>query len=120
MIFSWVRPCFRVLGVFFIGLSLPSVFNAIGQCVAYFAPLHEPWQFVLALGWIVGAFSQAGLGIYLLVKGERLIAWVLRDVHQTCARCGYDLRKTPGGPCPECGLDSSNPARASGAATQSP
>lgn len=59
------------------------------------------------LAWVfwssVGPLVTLGVGFYLFFSGGWIIDRLCREVVDRCRRCGYDLRQSPAGPCPECG-----------------
>lgn len=58
----------------------------------------EEWR-LAAMGLVLTA---AGLLPILLLK-RRDRAWLRRAGHNQCTECGYDLRASSSGKCPECG-----------------
>lgn len=108
--FAWARLMFRAMGLLFVGLAAPACFQFLGQLVAYAGSAtirgswNDGWQLFWTLSWGAGGLLQLGLGLYLLLGGQRLIAACMRDVDRLCPRCSYDCGEGRLTTCPECGL----------------
>lgn len=105
---AWFRLMLRGVGVLLIGLAAPSVFSYLGWLGTMAGALQSSgWidggQIWMLVANAVGAAAQLGLGIYLVTGGHGLYRYCIRGLSGLCATCGYDLRGTDSGRCPECG-----------------
>ena len=87
-----------------VAVSIPFLTAALTMSlVLYSTPLGVP-GFAFAGGIILWS---AGTGVFLLVVGIRertYQQWSFRSRRNLCLQCGYDLRGTATGDCPECGF----------------
>jgi hypothetical protein len=101
----------RLLGVFFLGSSIPGMLSGVGQAIWAVAGLvnpnsAHPEPLAELAGVAIGAAVigiQVWLGWYLLCRGERLIRYVVRNARERCPQCQYSLKGLTGRTCPECG-----------------
>ena len=105
--FVWFRLMVRLVGLWLVATSAPSV---VGGLISLISMLILPGAFPgggvfwLQLAWPVASSLELGAGVYFLFFGKRLIAWCLRDVDNSCGRCGYDISGVNANACPECGM----------------
>ena len=106
---SWFRVCVRLLGVLFLGLSLPTLLLVLRPIIESYQYASSPGQPALwwrLIGEFVGAsgtLAQVWFGWYLLFRGEQLIRYVVRDARQRCPECQYSTKGLTDATCPECG-----------------
>ena len=83
---------------FFFGFSGASRAGAILWQVR-FLPLHPIW-----LGFAINTVFYAAI-LWMLWLSPFVVRRVIRRKRGHCIKCGYDLRATSGGGCPECGWE---------------
>jgi hypothetical protein len=98
---TWFRLVLKAIGVLFIGLSIEPLTWAIGSII--------DWGFDVstAIGWTVSSalagVTLCSLGLYLFFGGEWIVNKAIPSNRPYCPECGYDLSKSKGGRCAECG-----------------
>lgn len=100
------RLAVRAIGVLLIGLGAPSVWNFGVYLVELIPTVGNPESAsaLRVLYYIPTYLCQAGMGVYLLFFGDKLIRACVRDALTVCGACGADLAKqAKGETCAECG-----------------
>lgn len=107
---DWVHTVIRLIGVLFIGLSVPGVINlgpalldAFASASAFGGWSGRPNAVLIWGFWILAALSQFLFGLYLVFGGKAVFRLCVKDVPWMCSSCGYDVHGVTGDRCPECG-----------------
>lgn len=108
---TWFRLALKLIGVLLIGLSIPDAWSVIyytirtsveqggfGNMTPGFSPLFDMWIPV------IGVLLQLVFGLYLFFAGQRIVDIVIPSNRPYCPNCGYDLSKSGGEHCTECGV----------------
>ena len=115
---KWFTLVIKAIGLLLLGFGIETF---VGYVLAIFfvtfPHLDETGYYTVqgygVAGWTVfslGNIAQIAFGLYLLFGGKWLIDWCLRTAERmparaVCIHCGYDLSKTRGSTCPECGKE---------------
>lgn len=59
---------------------------------------------------VLSSAAQIGIGVYLLLGGKALVAYVLADARRRCPQCQYSTHGLTTPKCPECGAPLAVPA----------
>ena len=103
---TWFRLAVRAIGLLLIGLGLPSVWSFFIFFLQSTPTAGSPdGPSALTMVYYLPTYlCQAGMGVYLLFFGDRLIRACVRDALTVCGVCAADLTKQPqGDTCAECG-----------------
>lgn len=112
---TWFRLVLKAIGVLVIAFGAPQVFRElIGHArwglswgtapsqMSSMSPADVIWHLLSNSG---PDFLLLGIGLYLLIGGERLVRFCIPSNRPYCADCGYDLSEQQGSICPECGVN---------------
>lgn len=111
----WFVTLVRFSGLLIMVISLPSVggvLDALLRHVTYWNwnPLRALTGAALlrydgnrVLFGPLCSLAQFGIGLWMFVRGRRLVARLAPPDGSVCTHCGYDLRGTGSPRCPECG-----------------
>ena len=110
------RVMLKLVGLLLIGYGFTRILRPI--CEAFIAFLHGDDTFgysvwgstgstaldmiAYVVHWIPDIFPFA-IGLYLLFGGEWIVNKAIPSNRPYCPECGYDLSRSKGERCPECG-----------------
>jgi len=94
------RLLLKVVGVGLFGLSIPDIAWAIAEILNNLAELDSLYN---DLPLLLQGPLQAALGLYFFFGGEWIVNKAIPSNRPYCPACGYDLSRSSGERCPECG-----------------
>ncbi|MCA9280228.1 MAG: hypothetical protein H6815_00215 [Phycisphaeraceae bacterium] len=112
----WARTGVCLIGVVFLGLSVPRVVNALTDIV--FSIIRSEYgligegpsfgfilfaAFLELIRWNIGDILQAVLGYWCLTCSGSVAHRITRGLVGHCWHCGYSLEDLQVDACPECG-----------------
>lgn len=116
---TWFRLVVKAIGLFVTVTALPAVIEKSGYFMAFFEMFFATsarsvgmFRWIYVTGF-AGAVVQLCAGLYLFFRGQWIVNLCIPSNRPYCHDCGYDISKSHGAVCPECGarLDSiSRPA----------
>lgn len=104
------KTLFRLLLKFFgVWLIAHGIIEVVGDLLVFAQHVHRRsgfgfifnnWWGLLAPAKIV---VQIGIGMYLFFGGRWIVNLAIPSNRPYCHECGYELTRTDGNACPECG-----------------
>ena len=97
------RLLVKLLGVYFLGLGVTSIWRGVIQFVEYFQQGLSSMRWELWGSLILYPIADIGVGLYLFTGGKWVVDKLIPSNRPYCHECGYDLTGSVGNICVECG-----------------
>ena len=101
-----VSGILRIVGLILIFLAVPFCFSWIRRFIA-----GDPLDLYYSSDRILLGFWFLGTGVLVIALAGSLARLIYPLPRPHCPRCRYDLARSEGTVCPECGLELSSDAR---------
>lgn len=112
---TWFRLVLKAIGIYLLAQSIPNLVSMGYSLVTELShiasvgsgPMTGNWAQYMVRAMLPVAL-QFGIGCYLLFRGQWIVNLCIPSNRPYCPDCGYDISKSHGAVCPECGarLDS--------------